>query len=107
MIVALSCWPGTAGRAPNDAGRYLDILRRYRISTGVSWKFQPDVHGILRTEDQKVAYPPGYDNRLKSWMIPFHGVATQYLAHYLGWRRMLERYKTQLDCMRPAQPHSF
>lgn len=32
-------------------------------------------------------------------MIPFHGVATQYLAHYLGWRRMLERYKTQLDSL--------
>ena len=24
-----------------------------------------------------------YDSRLKSWMIPFHGVATKYLANYL------------------------
>ena len=38
-----------------------------------------------------------YDSRLKSWMIPFHGVATKYLANYLGWRRLLERYKTQLN----------
>ncbi|TBW07862.1 IS1595 family transposase [Azotobacter chroococcum subsp. isscasi] len=46
-----------------------------------------------------------YDSRLKSWMIPFHGVATKYLTHYLGWRRLLERYKTQLNpliCLREA-----
>jgi hypothetical protein len=30
-------------------------------------------------------------------MIPFHGVATKYLTHYLGWRRLLERYKAQLN----------
>ena len=34
-----------------------------------------------------------YDSRLKNWMIRFHGVATKYLANYLGWRRMLERYR--------------
>lgn len=46
-----------------------------------------------------------YDSRLKSWMIRFHGVATKYLTHYLGWRRQLERYKTQLNpliCLREA-----
>ena len=32
----------------------------------------------------------------KGWMIPFHSVATKYLANYLGWRRLLEHYKTQL-----------
>lgn len=47
-----------------------------------------------------------YDSRLKSWMIRFHGVATQYLAHYLGWRRLLERYQAQLNsliCLRESQ----
>ena len=34
-----------------------------------------------------------YDSRLKLWMLRFHGVATKYLANYLGWRRMLERYR--------------
>jgi transposase-like protein len=34
-----------------------------------------------------------YDSRLKNWMIRFHGVATKYLANYLGWRRMLERHR--------------
>lgn len=31
-----------------------------------------------------------YGSRLKEWMIRFHGVATRYLANYLGWRRMLD-----------------
>ena len=32
-----------------------------------------------------------YDSRLKEWMHRFHGVATRYLANYLGWRRLIER----------------
>ena len=32
-----------------------------------------------------------YASRLKSWMAPFEGVASKYLATYLGWRRMIER----------------
>ena len=39
-----------------------------------------------------------YDSRLKNWMMmPFQGVATKYLTNYLGWRRLFERYKTQLN----------
>jgi len=38
-----------------------------------------------------------YDSRLKNWMIRFHGVATKYLANYLGWRRMLERYQKSIS----------
>jgi hypothetical protein len=34
-----------------------------------------------------------YDSRLKNWMHRFHGVATKYLANYLGWRRLLDRCK--------------
>ena len=37
-----------------------------------------------------------YDSRLKNWMRRFHGVATKYLKHYLGWRRMLERYSKEI-----------
>ena len=37
-----------------------------------------------------------YDSRLKNWMLRFHGVATRYLENYLGWRRMLERYRAQI-----------
>ena len=32
-----------------------------------------------------------YASRLKSWMVPFKGVASKYLGTYLGWRRMIER----------------
>jgi len=34
-----------------------------------------------------------YDSRLKAWMGRFHGVATKYLDHYLGWRRLLDRFQ--------------
>jgi transposase-like protein len=43
-----------------------------------------------------------YDSRLKQWMGRFHGVATKYLENYLGWRRMLERYRQSIaptDCL--------
>jgi len=38
-----------------------------------------------------------YDSRLKGWIARFRGVATSYLANYLGWHRMLDRYKYQLS----------
>jgi hypothetical protein len=33
-----------------------------------------------------------YGSRLKTWMRRFNGVATRYLAHYLGWRRYLDSH---------------
>lgn len=38
-----------------------------------------------------------YDSRLKIWTRRFHGVATTYLEHYLGWRRLLERYRDTIS----------
>ena len=32
-----------------------------------------------------------YDSRLKEWMHRFHGIATHYIANYLGWRRLIDR----------------
>jgi transposase-like protein len=32
----------------------------------------------------------GYHGRFKEWLSRFHGVATKYLDHYLGWRRTIE-----------------
>lgn len=32
-----------------------------------------------------------YHEHLKDWMRRFRGVATKYLPHYLGWRRMVDR----------------
>jgi len=34
-----------------------------------------------------------YDSSLKAWMVRFRGVATKYLANYLGWHRLLDRFK--------------
>ena len=33
----------------------------------------------------------GYQSRFKGWLAPFKGVASKYLASYLGWRRAIER----------------
>jgi transposase-like protein len=46
-----------------------------------------------------------YDSRLKQWLARFHGVATDYLESYLGWRRMLERFGHNIlpgMCLRAA-----
>ncbi|MDP2828040.1 MAG: IS1595 family transposase, partial [Sulfuricellaceae bacterium] len=32
-----------------------------------------------------------YHSRLKGWVYKFRGVATCYLANYLGWFRALDR----------------
>jgi len=56
-------------------------------------------HQVLPTKGPRVRGPfhiqhvNAYDSRLKDWMRRFHGVATKYLHHYLGWRRLLERYR--------------
>jgi len=34
-----------------------------------------------------------YDHRLKDWIYRFHGVATKYLPHYIGWHRWLDTAK--------------
>ena len=31
-----------------------------------------------------------YHSRLKNWVRQFHGVATKYLDHYLGWFRLMD-----------------
>ena len=42
-----------------------------------------------------------YHSRLKFWIHKFRGVATRYLANYLGWFRALDR--AQADGPKPAQ----
>ena len=41
-----------------------------------------------------------YDARMKRWIQRFQGIATKYLANYLGWRRLLDRCK---DLVTPQQ----
>ena len=44
----------------------------------------------------------GYHGRLKNWMRRFKGVASSYLASYLGWFRALDR-----SAQTPAKPAPF
>lgn len=46
-----------------------------------------------------------YQSRLKGWLDRFKGVATKYLANYLGWHRWLERERegfTRFGCIAAA-----
>ena len=46
-----------------------------------------------------------YVSRLKGWMHRFKGVATKYLASYLGWHRWLDRerdHATATSCLAAA-----
>lgn len=43
-----------------------------------------------RNGEQRV-YVNAYGSRLRQWMAKFHGVATRYLASYLGWHRVIDR----------------
>jgi transposase-like protein len=36
-----------------------------------------------------------YHQRLKGWIQRFHGVATKYLSHYLGWFRWFDQHRTK------------
>jgi transposase-like protein len=48
-----------------------------------------------------------YHSRLKTWMVRFKGVATRYLASYLGWFRLIERKHEHLGpetCLAAALP---
>jgi transposase-like protein len=42
-----------------------------------------------------------YHSRLKTWVRKFNGVATRYLANYMGWFRTLDSKAS--DVMKPAQ----
>ena len=42
----------------------------------------------------------GWHSRFKRWLVRFHGVASRYLFHYSGWRRVL-------DMGSPAAPHQL
>jgi hypothetical protein len=54
-------------------------------------------HALNMTKGQRVRGPwhiqnvNAYHSRLKHWIRRFMGVATSYLASYLGWFRALDR----------------
>jgi transposase-like protein len=71
-----------SGKALSAAAREMGIAHRpVNLAAGVRV-----IAGVYHVQNVNA-----YDSRLKEWMRRFHGVATHYLANYLGWRRLIER----------------
>src|SRR5918996_5011073 len=72
---AVLCSDGAA--AYRIASQHLGLAHRaINLSAG-----QRVIAGVYHIQNVNA-----YDSRLKGWMHRFHGVATQYLENYLGWR---------------------
>lgn len=77
-----------SGKALGAAAREIGIAHR-----PVNWAAGVRViAGVYHVQNVNA-----YDSRLKEWMRRFHGVATHYLANYLGWRRLIERTHDSLS----------
>ena len=70
----------TFARATGMAHRAINVQQGIRV-----------IDGVFHIQNVNA-----YDSRLKGWMRRFNGVATKYLESYLGWRRLLERYRTAI-----------
>lgn len=71
-----------SGKALGAAAREIGIAHRpANLAAGVRV-----IAGVYHVQNANA-----YDSRPKEWMRRFHGVATHYLANYLGWRRLIER----------------
>ena len=69
------------GTALAAAAKHLDVEHRpVNLSRGIR------VQGAWHVQNVNA-----YGSRLKNWMVRFKGVATKYLANYLGWFRALDR----------------
>ena len=71
----------TFARVTGVAHRALNVQQGIRV-----------IEGVFHIQNVNA-----YDSRLKTWMRRFNGVASKYLHHYLGWRRMLERYREAIS----------
>lgn len=55
------------------------------VNTSAGERMRSGSHAAIHVQDVNA-----YDQRLREWLLPFHGVASRYLPNYLGWRRMLD-----------------
>jgi ISXO2 transposase-like protein len=84
----------------DGAAVYNAFCKELGIAHEVIHSQGPRARGVFHIQNVNA-----FDSRLKGWMYRFHGVATKYLGNYLGWRRMLERYRTGItpeDCLLEA-----
>lgn len=73
------------------------VYAAFARATGITRKVVRAKRGLrVRDAAFHIQNVNAYHSRLKEWMGRFHGVATKYLVNYLGWRRMLERYKNRI-----------
>jgi len=72
---------------------YWTVAKDLKVDSGF---FVAQYHGKGGKGPWHVQSVNRYDSSLKSWMTRFRGVATKYLPNYLGWRRLLDRFKDQL-----------
>ncbi|MBF0255845.1 MAG: IS1595 family transposase [Gammaproteobacteria bacterium] len=68
------------------------IYRRFTRQAGLEHRPVNLSAGIRAQGPFHIQNVNAYDSRLKGWMARFHGVATKYLANYLGWKRCLEKH---------------
>lgn len=81
------------------------VYKAFAKATGILHRAVNVQQGIRVDGAFHIQNVNAYDSRLKGWMQRFHGVATQYLESYLGWRRMLERYQKSISpthCLQEA-----
>ncbi len=64
-------------RAHGIAHQFVNVQAGERTRMGAS--------GLVHVQNVNA-----YHQRLREWLLPFHGVASRYLPNYLGWRRMLD-----------------
>lgn len=76
---------------------YWSVAKELKVESG---SFVSAFHGKGGNGIWHVQSVNRYDSSLKTWMARFCGVATKYLANYLGWRRLLDRFK---DSLTPQQ----
>jgi transposase-like protein len=76
---------------------YWSVAKDLEIESGF---FIASYHGKGGNGPWHVQSVNRYDASLKGWMTRFKGVATKYLANYLGWRRLLDRFT---DILTPQQ----
>jgi transposase-like protein len=87
-VLSADAVPSTDGNAS-----YWTVAKELEVESGY---FVSQVHGKGGSGPWHVQSVNRYDSSLKSWMARFRGVASKYLANYLGWRRLLDRFKDNL-----------
>lgn len=83
------------------------VYSAFARATGIAHQSLP-LRGPRVRDAFHIQHVNAYDSRLKNWMRRFHGVATRYLDQYLGWRRLIERYRKKLTpqvCLLEAWGH--